>query len=151
MTPQVDQEGPAASPQAKREAHKILKQMTRQALEESPVYMDHIWRTFHECTCQLQAGCDQEGLNAFARGASDLGEFIKLLEQIEAVAQPQEHEATESFKISLRGCVQGLEDSMLQNDLVALSDGIEGQLLNLLPRWDLVAQEMDVGLQARGC
>ncbi len=151
MTQMDDRVGKDASPEAQQEAQKILEEMARQALDDSPVYMEHIYRTFHDCTQKLHAGNDREGLNAFARGATDLGELLKLLEHINAVADPEEPVATSAFKQCLVECVRGLEESMLQQDLVALSDGIEGKLLNLLPMWDQVAQEMDAGLTARGC
>ncbi len=151
MSQMDDRVGKDASPEAQKEAQKILEEMTRQALDDSPIYMEHIFRTFHDCTQQLHAGNDREGLNAFARGASDLGELLNLLEHISVVAKPKEPAATDAFKQGLVECVRGLEQSMLQQDLVALSDGIEGKLLNLLPMWDEVAQEMDAGLAARGC
>lgn len=151
MSQMQDRAGKDASPEAQQAAQKILEEMARQALEDSPVYMEHIFQTFHDCTEQLHAGNDKEGLSAFARGATDLGELLKLLEHISAVASPREPVATDAFKNGLVECVRGLEQSMLQQDLVALSDGIEGKLLNLLPMWEQVAQEMDAGLSARGC
>lgn len=151
MSQNDDRVGKDASPEAREEAQRFLEEMARQALEDSPIYMEHIFKTFHDCTQQLHAGNDQEGLSAFARGASDLGELLKLLEHVSAVASPSEPVVTDAFKQGLVECVRGLEESMLQQDLVALSDGIEGKLLNLLPMWDQVAREMDAGLTARGC
>ena len=151
MSQMEDRAGKDASPEAQAEAQKILKEMARQALDESPVYMEHIYQTFHDCTEQLHAGNDREGLDAFARGASDLGEMLQLLEHIDAVAAPSQPVATAAFRLGIISCVKGLEESMLQQDLVALSDHIEGKLLNLLPMWDEVAQEMDAGLTAHGC
>lgn len=151
MNQYEDRAGAEASPEAQQEAQKILEQMTRQALNDSPVYIEHICQTFRDCTQKLQAGDDREGLNAFARGASDLGEMIKLLEQIAAVANPSQPVATDAFKSGLVECVRGLEQAMLRQDLVSLSDGIEDKLLNLLPTWDGVAQEMSDGLTAIGC
>lgn len=151
MSQNEDRVGKDASPEAQLEAQKILKEMARQALDESPVYMEHIYNTFHDCTQQLHAGNDKEGLDAFARGASDLGEMLKLLEHIDSVATPNQPVATDAFREGIISCVKGLEQSMLQQDLVALSDHIEGKLLTLLPMWDEVAQEMDAGLAAHGC
>ncbi len=130
------------------EAQKTLGVLAHQALDDCPIFVDHICQTMAQCTEKLQAGDDTEGLSAFARGASDLGEFLKLVDQLTSISNASNEVAIKEYRTQIHDCVVGMEKSMKQMDLVALSDDIEGGLLPLLPKWDAVAEEVRQSLTA---
>ena len=87
---------------------------------------------------------------SFARGTSDLEQFVQLVDAVVNLARPDDTAEISSFKGDLFDCVQNLEQAMVGQDFVALSDQIDGVLLPLLPRWRGVATELDQGLSAQG-
>lgn len=124
--------------------------LARQALEDSAMYVDHISNLLAQCSQHLQCGEDQEAMMSFARGTSDLEQFVQLVDAVVNLARPDDTAEISSFKGDLFDCVQNLEQAMVGQDFVALSDQIDGVLLPLLPRWRGVATELDQGLSAQG-
>ncbi len=120
--------------------------LARAALAESPEYLRHICTTMSACGESLRAGQDDEGMIFFARGASDLGQFIQLFGHMAAIARPSQASNTDAFKVDLYGAVKAIDDSITRQDMVALSDDIETRLVPLLQRWDGVAAELESGL-----
>jgi len=126
-----------------------LLPMARAALEETPLYLEHISATMNNCAQQLRAGRDQEAMTTFARGTTDLSYFVQLVDQVATVAKAQERQGVCDFKIALHSCVKNMEQSMVQQDLVSLSDQIEDELLPLLPSWPKVRNEIEEGIDAQ--
>ena len=62
-----------------------------------PEYVDHIASTMARSGQSLRAGNDREGLNTFARGASDLALFFELVHRLAAIAVPSPGAATTAF------------------------------------------------------
>jgi hypothetical protein len=126
-----------------------LLDLAMQSLDDSPVYMEHIGNTMSLCVQNLRTGNDSDGMSAFARGVSDLEQFIQLFDHISNVARVNQDVEIEAFKQDLVSVVRGLEVALTSNDMIALSDGIDGNLLPLLPRWGGVARELSDGVEAQ--
>ena len=135
---------------AREEAAASLIPMAQEALADTPMYIDHISNTFSICADSLRAGNDREGMYAFARGASDLDQFIQLFHQVKSISKPSTVQSIDTFNNDLTECIRGLEVALTEQDMVALSDGIEGNLLSILPRWESVAEELNAGFQNQG-
>ncbi len=97
----------------------------------------------------MRTGFDQEGMSSFARGASDLGQFVQLFDHMATLARPIQAEATNAFKQELLECVRAIESALKRQDLVMMSDEIETNLVPLLQGWDAVAQELHAGLESQ--
>lgn len=134
---------------ASAQGQRDLQLMARQALDDSPEYIEHICNLFDRCSQHLRTGADQEGMRALARAADDLNQFILLVDMVAGIAHSDD---VAPFKQQLDGCVRGLEAALGADDLVGVSDGIEQGLLPLLPRWGAVADglaaEIDAALVA---
>lgn len=118
-----------------------------EALANSPMYLNHICYTLSECGQSLRAGNDQDGLNYFARGASDLGEFIQLFGRMSTVAKSDKVDKTEAFKNNLLSVMKSLEGAINRFDFVTLTDEIDSKLVPLLQSWEDVEQELASGLE----
>ncbi|MFH1132613.1 MAG: hypothetical protein V1754_14860 [Pseudomonadota bacterium] len=127
-----------------------ILRIARDVLGESAIYVEHIGGLLAMCAEQLQAGADKEAMMCFARGTSDLEQFVRLLDQMWNVARPERIDEITSFKEDLSEAVRSLETALVSQDYVALSDQIEGGVLPLLPRWEGVALELSAGLEAQG-
>lgn len=120
-----------------------------EALDNSPIYVEHIYNQLSSAVENLQQGNDQAGLNAFARSTTDLDQFIQLFEQMVALAKPSPCVATNMFREDMMNSIYGLEQAMIAQDLVALSDNIATNLMPILPRWTEVEGELRNGLAAQ--
>jgi hypothetical protein len=138
------------SEETKDVAVEEMLQVARAALDESATYVEHISSILAACAQQLQAGEDQAAMMSFARGTSDLQQFVELLERMTVAANPTVSEETHAFRRELFECIRQLESALIGQDYIALSDGIEGGMLPLFPRWDGVRQELSNGLAAQG-
>ncbi|MCC6748519.1 MAG: hypothetical protein IT371_12720 [Deltaproteobacteria bacterium] len=124
-----------------------LVTLCRQALVDSATYVEFISTTMAVCAQQIRTGDDQTALGHLAQGSSDLEQFLQLMEHVTAVAKPATPKEVDAFRADLLRCVRGMEQSLVQQDLVTLSDQIEGDLLQVLPRWDGVAEELALALE----
>lgn len=123
--------------------------VAEQALSDSETYLVHIANLMGTAAEHLRAGRDRDGLSTFARGASDLSEFMKLFEHLIATAQPRQADATDAFRCQLHEVVGELDEVLRAQDLVSLSDRIEARLLPIVPDWPAVTAELGQGLAAR--
>lgn len=123
-------------------AQQELIDMARQSLDDSPMYLDHIASMLCTSVDSFRSGDDTEGMNAFARGVSDLEQFIQLFNTLINVAKPDAATETDAFKDDLFDCIRDLEVAMNNQDIVGLSDSIDANLLKILPRWGGVAEEL---------
>lgn len=120
--------------------------LVQAALDEAPVYVEHICGILASCGQSLRAGDDLEGMKCLARGASDLDQFIQLFQHVSAVSRPASSQMTEAFKEGIARSVQILGDSMNRQDMISLSDEIEEHLIPLLSSWDGVSRELCAGI-----
>jgi hypothetical protein len=123
--------------------------LAKQALADSESYLTHIAQLMSSAADQLRAGQDRDGLSTFARGASDLYEFLQLLEQLILAAKPSSQGETDAFRKQLHQAVGTLDGVLRAQDLGSLSDRIEDCLLPIVPRWPAVTAELSVGLAAQ--
>jgi hypothetical protein len=126
-----------------------LRHDARQALANTPQYIVHIGQGLVSTVRQLQTGNNVEGMDTFARSMADLSQFMHLFQQMQRIAQPSSNTASTAFREGIVDCVQQLNDAMMDQDLDALSSGIEGTLLPLLPMWEQVAYELQDGFEPR--
>jgi hypothetical protein len=119
--------------------------LARQVLAECPEYIQHICNTLENCGRNLRAGNDEIGLFAFARGTSDLQQFVQLLIRMTSIARPAPAMALATFQNELRSCLREIELTMHRQDLVSMSDEIERALVPLLQTWNTVASELQAG------
>lgn len=122
------------------------RSIAQQALAETPTYVEHISQMFSDCVIRFRQGDDRTGLTTFARGMSDLNQFIQLLFRVAYEAGAPSAGHSEEFQQELAACINQMQDSLVKQDIVALSDGIEGGLLPLLSQWTPVAEELNQGL-----
>jgi hypothetical protein len=119
----------------------------RQALACTPHYILHIGAGLASTVRQLQTGNSIEGMDAFARSMSDLGQFMSLLREMQRIARLTDCSVISAFRDGVGECVEQLNDAVRNQDLDALSDGIQGALLPLLPTWEQVAYQLQDGFE----
>lgn len=137
--------GPSAQGADSPRAH--LEMLARQALADSPIFVEHIAGTLSRSIQSLRTGDDTAGLNAFARGISDLEQFVQLFSSMLAVVRPDPTPLAGVFEQELLDCVRGMEIAFYEQDIVTLTDSIEASLLPLLTRWEEVGQELQAGFE----
>jgi hypothetical protein len=120
--------------------------LAQEALAECPQYVEHICGIFSACRSSLRAGEDTIAMNTFARGASDLGQFIKLFTHINRIAQPESTQVTDAYAKEMHACISSIDLAMHKGDMVAVSDEIDSRLVPLLQRFPEVAREVGSGL-----
>ena len=150
MTMPTPAPNPTADDAAMAAAAAELSLLARQALADSPAYVENIASALTRCTEDLRAGDDRAGLAHFARGASDLEQLLLLFEHIASIARPNDDGPAAEFRRDVHACVHALEQRLVGEDITGLCDTIEGTLLPVLPRWTQVVEELDRGFRARG-
>jgi hypothetical protein len=131
------------------EQREELVPIARSTLDEVPGYLEHVAGLMASSGNNLRAGNDSAGLNDFARGASDLALLVELVQRLTAVSGPNPSKATDAFASGMAESVRFLDQALTRHDLVALGDGIEGQLLPVLDSWEAVDRELRDALAAR--
>ncbi len=128
-------------------ASEELIPMAMEALADSPIYVDHICNLLSSSGTCFRSGDDQTGLGSFARGTSDLDQFLRLFDQIMTVSCPTNTIATNAFREDINASIHALEQALISQDLVTMSDEIESRLVPILQRWDDVLQELHAGFR----
>ena len=123
--------------------------IARQALSDTPSYLAHIEGLFNSCADQLRVGQDQRALNQLARAADDLDQFSRLVGGLAALAGEEAAQRAAVFSGALLKALSQIERSLMDNDLVTLSDQIEDELIPLFPGWSEVQEGLSEGLEAQ--
>jgi len=123
--------------------------LAREALDQTPTYVEHIFSTFSASGQSIREGNDKDGLTFFARGASDLAQFIELFEQMASISNPPEATAMKTFRINMASFVNAMQTALTNMDLVTLSDEIEVRSGPLFNSWGDVQQELQIGLESQ--
>lgn len=126
----------------------LRQDLLHQALFESPEYVEHIAGLFGSCAEHLRSGEDQSAMLDLARAADDLNQFRLLVDLFVDATASEALPDTQSFRQDIDGCIREMQDALVQEDLVAVSDQIDVNLLPIFPRWPAVAAELSAGMLA---
>ncbi len=130
------------------DAIEVRQNLLHEALFESPEYVEHIAGLFGSCADHLRSGEDQSAMQALARAADDLNQFRLLVDLFVDATASDVLPDTRSFRQDIDGCIREMQDALVHEDLVAVTDQIDGNLLSIFPRWPAVAAELSAGMVA---
>ena len=133
------QSQPAADPAAPPATDAGLLQ---QALADTPEYITHIRGLFESCAENLRDGDDRQAMMALARAADDLHQFTLLVGLMVDAAEGMELPDTQRFRDALDVCIKGIQEALVADDLISVSDQIDSDLLPLLPTWNQAIAEL---------
>lgn len=123
--------------------------LARQALADTPLYVEHVRGLMEKTVLLLRNGEDQSAMTCFAQGAFDLTSFLELMQHLVTIAHSETNAEAQRFEQQLIAALGELRPALEQQDFVTLSDQLEASLLPVFPIWPRVAEELGRALDAQ--
>lgn len=121
------------------------RNLAEQALADSPQYVDHISALFDRCSQRIRSGNQRDAMIDLARAADDLHQFSMLIDMVSQSVAPHAKSA-DTFRSDLESCLGELEHALVAEDMAAVSNYIDQDLLPIFPRWSDVANDLHAAM-----